>query len=67
MKCLDCQDTGWIKAEGRLGLEIQMCQECFLCKSDEEAYDKASEVMDVSKYKHDDFVHVELNHTKEEV
>ena len=30
MKCLECQDKGWIEAEGRLGLEIQMCQECFL-------------------------------------
>ena len=36
MKCGECKDTGWIEAEGRLGLEIQMCQECFKCKSDEE-------------------------------
>ena len=28
MKCGECKDTGWIEAEGRLGLEIQMCQEC---------------------------------------
>lgn len=59
MKCLECQDKGWIKAEGRLGLEIQMCQECFLCKSDKRAFNKASEVIDVSKYKHDDFEYKE--------
>ena len=59
MKCLECQDRGWIKAEGRLGLEIQMCQECFLCKSDEEAFNKASKVMNTSKYKYDEFKYKE--------
>ena len=34
MNCQECKDTGWIEAEGRLGLEIQMCQECLKCKSD---------------------------------
>ena len=60
MKCLECQDKGWIEAEGRLGLEIQMCQECFLCKSDEEAFKKASKVMNVSKYKYDGFEYKEV-------
>ena len=59
MKCSECKDTGWIEAEGRLGLEIQMCQECFKCKSDEEAFSKASLVIDVSKYKYDQFEYVE--------
>ncbi len=58
MDCHECKETGWIKAEGRLGLEIQMCQECFNCKSDEEAFNKASQVMDVSKYKYDQFVYM---------
>ena len=49
MNCSECKDTGWIEAEGRLGLEIQMCQECFKCKSDEEAYNKASLVIDKNK------------------
>ena len=59
MNCSECKDTGWIKAEGRLGLEIQMCQECFICKSDEEAYNKASKFIDVTKYKYYQFVYVE--------
>jgi|TARA_R110000787_G_scaffold121685_1_gene232593 hypothetical protein len=61
MNCNVCKDTGWIEAEGRLGLEIQMCQECFICKSDEEAYNKAGLVIDVSKYKYDQFEYVETN------
>ena len=59
MNCQECKDTGWIEAEGRLGLEIQMCQECFICKSDEEAYNKAGLVIDVTKYKYDQFVYME--------
>ena len=48
--CTDeCQKIGWLEAEGRLGLEIQMCQDCFVCKSDQEAHEKASKVIDTSK------------------
>lgn len=59
MKCQECEDRGWVEAEGRLGLEIQMCQECYKCKSDKEAYNKASQVIDVSKFKYDTFEYME--------
>ena len=54
--CTDeCQKIGWLEAEGRLGLEIQMCQDCYVCKSDQEAHEKASKVIDTSKHKYDNF------------
>ena len=54
--CTDeCQKIGWLEAEGRLGLEIQMCQDCYVCKSDKEAHEKASKVIDTSKHKYDTF------------
>jgi len=56
--CEVCNNKGWVEAEGRLGLEIQMCQDCYGCKSDEEAYQKASQEIDVGGFKHDDFVYM---------
>ena len=54
--CNQCKKKGWLEVEGRLGLEIQMCQDCYICKSDKEAYKKASKVIDVSKHKYDTFI-----------
>jgi hypothetical protein len=58
--CKECNDKGWVIADGRLGDEIQYCQTCCdngnpICKSDKEAYQKASIEIDVSKYKYDTF------------
>jgi|DEB0MinimDraft_4_1074332.scaffolds.fasta_scaffold02331_12 7-cyano-7-deazaguanine synthase in queuosine biosynthesis len=55
MTCEVCNGTGWLEADGRLGHEIQHCQTCGGCKSDKEAYEKASLVMDTSQMKHDTF------------
>ena len=58
--CKVCNDKGWLIADGRLGDEIQFCQTCCdngnpICKSDKEAYQKASLEIDVSNYKYDTF------------
>tara|TARA_B100000212_G_C27322403_1_gene510761 strand:+ start:790 stop:1029 length:240 start_codon:yes stop_codon:yes gene_type:complete len=58
--CEDCKGKGWVIADGRLGDEIQYCQTCCdngnpICKSDKEAYQKASLEIDVSNYKYDTF------------
>lgn len=55
MSCKDCDGLGWVEAQGRLGHEIQHCQTCGALKSDKEAYEKASKVMDTSKHKFDVF------------
>ena len=55
MACEVCNGTGWLEVDGRLGHEIQHCQTCGGCKSDKEAYEKASLVMDTSQIKHDIF------------
>jgi hypothetical protein len=55
MKCELCEDRGWIIAFGRLGDEIQKCQDCFKFESDKQAYDQASNWIDVSDYLYDDY------------
>ena len=54
--CEQCNDKGWVKSWGRLGDEIQVCQDCFKFFSDEQAYREASKEIDVSKYKFDKYV-----------
>jgi len=55
INCQECNDKGWLEVYGRLGDEIQMCQSCYKCTSDKQAYQKASLEIDVSKLKCDDF------------
>ena len=69
--CKICTDKGWVTADGRLGDEIQFCQTCCengnpICKSDKEAYQKASLEIDVSKYKYDTFKFYEQEETENE-
>ena len=54
--CEICNSKGWVIAEGRLGDEIQVCQNCFRYTSDKQAYQKASLEIDVSNFKYDNFV-----------
>lgn len=55
MKCELCENKGWLKVDGRLGDEIQKCQDCSKFESDKQAYDKAKKETDVTNYTHDIF------------
>ena len=56
--CEICNSKGWVIVEGRLGDEIQVCQNCCKYTSDKQAYQKACLEIDVSKFKCDYFVFV---------
>ena len=53
--CQLCKGKGWLEVDGRLGDEIQMCQDCYKFQSDKQAFDQAKKEINVSKYKYDNF------------
>mgnify|MGYP006114122661 CR=1 FL=1 len=60
MECLDCNNQGWVESNGspenNERLEIQMCQDCYACESDKQAYELASQEIDTSNHFYDDYV-----------
>ena len=52
--CDTCSQKGWVESNGspenNERLEIQMCQDCYVCESDKQAYELASQEIDTSKY-----------------
>tara|TARA_B100000401_G_C52796008_1_gene715926 strand:- start:330 stop:539 length:210 start_codon:yes stop_codon:yes gene_type:complete len=58
--CETCLDKGWVESNGSPEnderLEIQMCQDCYACESDNQAYELASQEIDTSKHFYDIYV-----------
>ncbi len=58
--CDTCSQKGWVESNGSPEnderLEIQMCQDCYACESDNQAYELASQEIDTSKHFYDTYV-----------